>query len=143
MRARDLMTRDPQCVTPDDSVSRAAELMRDQDTGIIPVVADTSSRRLRGVITDRDIAVRHVAEKHGDDCRVSNHMTDSVASVAPDTDAEEVLRLMAERQVRRVPVVENEQIVGIIAQADVARELGSRAPEKVERTIERISEPGR
>ncbi|HEY8470760.1 MAG TPA: CBS domain-containing protein, partial [Longimicrobiales bacterium] len=124
MKARDIMTSDLKVVTPNDPVSRAAEIMRDANVGIIPVVEDTSSMRLRGVITDRDIAVRHVAERHTQECRVGDHMTsDRIDTVRPDTDVDEVVRLMERDQIRRIPVVdEGQRLVGIIAQADLARE---------------------
>lgn len=143
MKARDIMTSELEVVTPNDPVSRAAQLMRDADVGIIPVVDDASNMRLRGVITDRDIAVRHVAERHQQECRVGDHMTDTdISAVSPDTDIEEVARLMEREQIRRVPVVENgDRLVGIIAQADLARE---EAPslERVGEVLEGISEPG-
>jgi CBS domain-containing protein len=141
MKARDIMTSDVEVVTPNDPVSRAAELMRDANVGIIPVVEDTSSMRLRGVITDRDIAVRHVAERHTQECRVGDHMTaDRIDTVRPDSDLDEVVRVMERDQIRRVPVVEDGQrLVGIIAQADLAREAPA---ERVGELVERLSEPG-
>ena len=75
MKARDIMTADPQCVTTQDSAALAARIMRDSDVGIVPVVDDASSRRLRGVVTDRDIALRCVAEGRNGDCRVSELMS--------------------------------------------------------------------
>src|SRR5690606_263614 len=99
MKARDIMTSELEVVTPNDPVSRAPQIMRDADVGTIPAVADTSNMRLRGVITARDIAVRHVAERHQQECRVSDHMTDSdLGTVTPDTDIEEVASLMERDQ---------------------------------------------
>jgi CBS domain-containing protein len=144
MNARELMSDDLKVVTPNDTLSRAAEIMRDADVGLVPVVDDPSSMQLRGVITDRDIAVRHVAERHSDDCPVSAHMTsETLDTVGPDDDADEVMRLMAEDQVRRVLVAEGGRLVGIIAQADLTRRLGNDRAVEVERTVERISEPTR
>lgn len=145
MKARDLMTENPEFVTPDDSVSRAAQIMRDIDVGGVPVVDDPGSRRLQGLITDRDIAVRHVAEGHQQECRVRDHMTSGrLDSVRPDADEQEVLDLMGRHQVRRIPVVDDgDRLVGIIAQADVATKLGPDEPEKVERVVAKVSEPGR
>jgi len=144
MKARDLMTEDPEFVTPDDPVSRAAQIMRDIDVGIVPVVDDPQSRKLQGVITDRDIAIRHVAEGHPQDCRVRDEMsTGRIDTVHPDADEEEVLRLMERDQIRRLPVVDEEnRLVGIIAQADIATRLGRSKPEAVEELVEKISEPG-
>ena len=139
MKARELMTKDPEVLTPDEPVSRAAQLMRDKNVGVVPIVEDRSSMRLRGLLTDRDIAIRHVAESHGRDCRISDELTGGpIKTVSPETDAHDVLELMKREQVRRVPVVQGERLVGIIAQADVANELN---PESVGKVVERISEP--
>ena len=139
MKARDLMTSNPECVTPDESLQRAAQIMRDQDVGAVPVVDDRTSMRLTGVITDRDITIRHVAEGHKGNETVRDHMSSNVRSVGPDATSDEVLTAMREAQVRRVPVVEDGgRLVGIIAQADIATEgVGDR---KVGETVEQISE---
>lgn len=142
MKARDLMTKNPECVTREDSVQRAASIMRDHDIGAVPVVDDTGSRRLVGIVTDRDIAVRAVAEGRND-LRVQDAMSsDRLATASEDDDVDRVMELMRENKVRRIPVVgRNEEIVGMIAQADIARE--ARDEGEVERTVEKISEPGR
>lgn len=143
MKAREIMTPDPRVVTPDETLSAAAQIMRELDVGIVPVVNDMNGRTLRGVITDRDIAVRHVAEKHGDDCRVGDHMSDNVVKVGPDDDVDDVMQRMGSDQLRRIPVVEDDgRVIGIIAQADVALDVGNRRPGEVERTLQRVSEPG-
>lgn len=143
MKAREIMTPDPDIVTPDESIARAAQLMRDLDVGIIPVVDDRSGMHLQGVITDRDIAVRHVAEGHQAECLVGDHMTaDRLDCVEPDADADQVMEAMRRDQVRRIPVVEDgDRLVGIIAQADLAVEEGPQQPKEVAKTLERISEP--
>lgn len=143
MKARELMTENPECLTEDDTVQKAAQRMRELNVGLMPVVDDASNRRLRGVITDRDITTRHVAEGHDSgDCRVGNEMTkDNLYTVTPDDDQNTVMERMKAGQVRRVPVMENEKIIGIIAQADLAVETSSAAAEEVERTVEKISEP--
>lgn len=140
-KARDIMTANPQCVTPEDAVSRAAEIMRDANVGLVPVVEDQGSMRLAGVVTDRDIAVRVVAEGRGNDCRARDVMSSGLATVRPDDDVSRVTDLMKREQVRRVPVVENDRLVGIIAQADVALDLGS--DRKTGDVVEKISEPNR
>ena len=76
------MTENPECVTREDTLQRAASLMRDRDVGAIPVVSDAGSRRLVGIVTDRDIAVRHVAEGHNGECTVEEAMSGSVATAA-------------------------------------------------------------
>jgi CBS domain-containing protein len=143
MLARELMTIHPQHVTPDDPLSLAAELMREFDIGMIPVVDNHETQRLTGVITDRDIAVRCVARHHEPGCRVRDHMTGhALHTVHPDANAREVIDLMEREQVRRIPVVrEDRALVGVIAQADLATKLGPRAPLEVERMLERVSEP--
>ena len=122
MKARDIMTANPRTVTPDDSISRAAEIMRDTDVGIVPVVEDSGSMRLAGVVTDRDIAIRIVAEGRDSQVNVREIMSSGLATVRPDDDVERVTELMKSEQVRRIPVCEGDRLVGIIAQADVARE---------------------
>lgn len=142
MKARELMTSDPECVTRDDSIQRAAQIMRDHDTGFVPVVDDHSTRRLTGVITDRDITIRAVAEGWQGG-RVADVMSSgSVRTVRPEDSDKDVLRAMQDAQVRRIPVVDDgERLVGVIAQADIAtRDIGDR---KVGETVERISEPER
>lgn len=144
MKARDLMSAHPRVVEPADTVSDAAAVMRDRDVGMVPVVDERTHMRLRGVITDRDIATRHVAERHEGDCEVRDHMSAGpLATVSPEADVEEVMRVMRERQVRRVLVTEGERLVGVIAQADLARREGPLAPVEVEKVLERISEPWR
>lgn len=143
MLARDVMTTNPAVVTPEETIARAAEIMRDFDAGIVPVVADRASLRLAGVITDRDIAVRCVAVRHAGYCRVRDHMTAGILVVArPDEPLESVVARMERAQVRRVPVVAPEgRLVGIIAQADLATRFGPGAPDAIEELLERISEP--
>ena len=143
MKARELMTSNPDCVTESDTLQRAAAIMRDRDIGAVPVVSDESSRRLVGIVTDRDIAIRHVAEGHREGHTVSDVMSKgSLATVREDDSVDRVMELMKENKVRRIPVVgENDEIVGMIAQADLA--LDTRDDSKVGKTVEEISEPGR
>lgn len=143
MLAREIMTRNVECVTPQDDLAHAARMMRDLDVGLLPVVdSNDGSLRLTGVITDRDIALRHVAEGHGPECRVEEAMSRKDLVVArPDDDVDDVMRLMREHQVRRVPVVDDGRLVGIVAQADLATDTPDEG--EVGRTVERISEPAR
>lgn len=142
MKAREVMTPEPETVTPSDLIQRAAEIMRDRDVGFVPIVSDRKSMKLEGVITDRDITVRHVAEGHPRECKVNEHMTGkNIQTVGPDAELDEVLKVMKQSQVRRVPVVEQDgRLVGVIAQADVAVD-SNRSREEVGETVERISEP--
>ncbi len=141
MKARDLMTPNPDVVTPDEPVTRAAQMMRDRDIGIVPVVEDRTTMKLRGVITDRDIAIRHVAENHDNSCRVGDEVSrQPLATVQPDADVKDVMNVMKRDQVRRVPVVEGDnRLVGIIAQADIA-ERGPGGKE-VGKVVEKVSKP--
>ena len=144
MRAQELMTRDPACCTPEDSAQKAAELMSQHDCGAIPVVDDEESRHLRGMITDRDIAIRGVARGRGAEARVEELMTTNPECCSPDSDVGEVERVMTEYQVRRVPIIDaGGQLVGIISQADLARSDSAISDREVGRVVERISEPGR
>jgi CBS domain-containing protein len=144
MKAREIMTDRLECVTREDSLRDAARRMRDADVGSLPVVDDRGSMRLVGLITDRDITIRHVAEENAKDagsCRVGDHMTgERLHTVAPDDDVRDVLRTMKAEQVRRIPVVDGHKLVGIIAQADIATEH-IRDSEKGD-VVEKISEPG-
>jgi CBS domain-containing protein len=140
MKAREIMTRNPEALTGDASLEEAARLMRDRDVGFIPVVDDRVSMRLQGVITDRDIAVRHVADGHNGECCVSDHMSVGVTSVRPDDNLDQVMRLMKNEQIRRLPVCEDgDRLVGIISQADLAVDAGD--TEATGRTVRAISEP--
>ena len=122
MKAHEIMTSKPEVVTPQDPISRAAQIMRDKDVGLVPVVRDTSSMMLEGVITDRDVAVRHVADCHTSDCSVASHMSrEHISAVDQSDDVQTVMATMERAEVRRVPVTDkNGKLVGIIAQADIA-----------------------
>ena len=143
MLARDIMTRDPRVVTTAEPIVHAAAIMRDLDVGIVPVVTDKVRMRLEGVITDRDIVVRCVAAQHNSHCRVRDHMTaDHLATVRPDAEIHQVIDLMERGRIRRVVVVDDDdRVVGIIAQADLAVKLGPKEPLEVEEMLERVSAP--
>jgi CBS domain-containing protein len=145
MKAQDLMTANPACCTPDDTAERVTQLMAENDCGCIPVVADQNDTRVVGVVTDRDIAIRGVAKGKGPDTRVRDLMTLDPFCCPADADLRDVERVMAERQVRRVVVVDGGgRCLGVIAQADLAL-AAERKQEvsdvEVARVIERISEP--
>lgn len=133
---RDVMTQNPRAVRPEDSVVDAARVLRDENVGSLPIV---EGDRLIAIVTDRDIAIRVVAEGR-DPSSVS---VQEIASRDPVTaestsDLDEALRLMARHQVRRLPVVEEGRLVGILAQADVAGDVGDK---QTGRLVEAISEP--
>jgi CBS domain-containing protein len=119
------MTRDPACVVPSDTVVRAAQLMKGEDIGPVLVVKDKSERKLVGIVTDRDITLKVVAGgKDPNSVRVKEVMTSDPVTCMPDDDLSNALKLMKGEQVRRIPIVDDsDRVVGIIAQADVARKL--------------------
>ena len=140
MQARDIMTRDPIWVLPSDPIWRAAEMMRYHGIGCTPVVADEASRRVVGLLTDRDITTRCVARKHAGTCRVADHMTSTPIHVVLTTeDASRVIQKMEAARVRRVPVLTTDgSLTGIISQGDVLRHLGHRDPVAFERAMEHV-----
>lgn len=142
MRVREIMTPDPASCTPESTAGDAAILMRDNDCGSIPVVESGQSRKLVGTVTDRDLAVRGLAEGKGPDTQVRDLMTPSPVTCGPDDEVEIVREVMVARLVRRVPVVdERGMLVGIVAQADIAREEGAASDQEVGRIVEAISDP--
>lgn len=142
MRIGDLMTRDPVCCLPENTAREAAVLMRDNDCGAIPVVENLENRELVGIVTDRDLAVRGLAEGKGPDTRVGDLMTVEPVGTAPGDEVETVREVMIRERVRRVVVLEGERrVVGIVAQADLAREDAAASDREVGRIVEAISEP--
>ena len=142
MKVQDIMTGEPRSLTPDSTAREAAQLMKEINAGVIPVVESAGSKKLVGVITDRDIAIRIVGEGKGADCRVSEVMSSGrLATCGPTDDVDRVMETMSREQVRRIPIVdERGSLVGIVAQADIVRKADDR---KAEDTVEKISEPGR
>ena len=142
MNAREIMTADPACCTPQDTARDAARKMVEHDCGCLPVVDDMGAKHIVGVVTDRDLAARGLAEGKGADTPVRDLMSASPSCCTPESDLGEVERIMAERQVRRVPVIDAEdRVVGMIAQADLARAGRGVDDREVGQTVERISEP--
>jgi CBS domain-containing protein len=142
MKIKDIMTKEPVTVTPNATVREAARLMQREDTGILPVVEE-GSRKLVGVVTDRDIAIRIVAEGRDTITPVSEVMSKGrLVTLQPEADVEDAMEKMADEQVRRIPIVDDRgTLLGIVAQADIVRKV--RDDRKAERTVERISEPSR
>ena len=118
---REVMTSNPSTIEPDKNVVEAARIMKQEDAGVVPV---TENGRLTGMVTDRDIAIRVVAEgKDPQSTAVREVASTDLVTIDPQQDLDEALRLMAKHQVRRLPVVvEDGRLVGLVAQADVARE---------------------
>jgi CBS domain-containing protein len=134
---RDVMTVNPECVSDKDSIREVARIMKSSDTGVVPVV---DGKKIIGLITDRDIVVRGLAEgKDLGTVKVNEIMTKSVRSVREDATIGEALQLMSSADIRRVPVVNgNNELVGIVSIGDIS--TNTNADGKVGKTIESISE---
>ena len=136
-QVRDIMTPNPACVSESDSIHEVARIMAREDTGVVPVV---DGKKVVGMITDRDIVVRLVAQgKDPSNARVNEAMTREVRSVKEDSTVSQALDLMSSSQVRRVPVVnERYEIIGIVSMGDIATETDQ--DNKVGKTVETISQ---
>jgi len=134
---RDVMTLNPDCVSDNDSIREVARIMKSSDTGVVPVV---DGKKIIGLITDRDIVVRGLAEgKDLGTAKVNEIMTKSVRSVREDATIGEALQLMSSADIRRVPVVNgNNELVGIVSIGDISTNTNSDG--KVGKAIESISE---
>ena len=142
MRVKQVMTANPACCTPRSTAREAATLMQDHDCGSIPVVENMQNKRVVGIVTDRDLAVRGLARGRGPDTPVRELMTDDPVTCVPEDNVEDLRQVMVEQLVRRIPVVDaDEMLVGIVAQADLARVEGAASDREVGRIIEAISEP--
>jgi CBS domain-containing protein len=134
MTVNEVMTHDPRTLTPYSTVEEAARLMRDDDLGSLPLVEGS---RCVGTVTDRDIVLRVVAESRPLDTQVGEIAAKELVTVDPQQSVDDAMRLMAEHQVRRLPVCEEDgRLVGIVAQADVAR---SASEQRTGETVEQIS----
>lgn len=142
MKARDIMTTNPGWCTPETSAKDAAKMMADYDCGCLPVVESDNVPKLIGVVTDRDITLRGVARGATPDVPVEQLMSTDVSCCFADSDLSEVEQIMAERQVRRVPVLDDDGCcIGMISQADLALEQGRLVSEQeVGRVLEQISQ---
>lgn len=128
MKIKDIMTSEPVCCEGATSLREVAQMMAEFDCGCIPVVENMETKKPIGVITDRDIAVRTVAHNKNPLNMIAGEvMTDCVISVTPETDVEEACHRMEANKIRRLPVVDDRgALVGMVAQADFARQTGER-----------------
>lgn len=134
--AKDIMTPAPRCVGENETLVDAARLMASLDVGALPICGE--DRRLKGMLTDRDIVVKCVAEGGDPSTTTAGSLGQGKPiTVGADDDIQEVLETMKRHQIRRVPVIEDHDLVGIIAQADVARAL---SPADTGETVAEISE---
>jgi len=136
------MTREPVCCEPADSIPRIAQLMKSEDVGAVPVVESKTSRKLVGIVTDRDIVVKTVADgKSVEKSTARDAMTNNPVTCREDDDVTQAVARMAERKVRRIPIVDaNGTLRGIIAQADIATRV--HRDTTTGELVEAISEPG-
>jgi CBS domain-containing protein len=134
------MTRNPVSARPDDTVASVARLMKENDIGPVPIVSDNNSKSLVGIVTDRDLAIKIVAAgRDPQSTPVSEVMTTNVVTCRDDDDIETALDAMSTQQLRRIPVVDDgNMLLGIIAQADIATRMNS--PEKTGEVVKEISE---
>jgi CBS domain-containing protein len=139
MKCSEVMTKDPSCCLPTDTVFDAAQLMKSEDVGPIPIVNDKQAKKLAGIVTDRDLALKVVAEGlDPKQTKIEEVMTTGVQTCGPDDDVSDVLQLMEQHHVRRVPIVNDQDcLVGIIAQADVATRIDQ--ADKTHEVVEEIS----
>jgi CBS domain-containing protein len=139
MKVRDIMTKNPESVTPGTYIGDVARLMRDLDVGIVPIV--TNGGELIGVITDRDITIRVTAAGLNPfETSVQDFMSPNVVTVSPDDDVDKVRQLMADHQIRRVMVVEGGRLVGVVSLGDVATKDQTKDA-ATGQVLEEISEP--
>ena len=137
MKISEVMTRDVQTIRPDQSAQDAARFMLKADAGSIPV---TEGERLIGMITDRDIAVRGVAKGYGPETLVRELMTDDIICARSDDNVEDVASKMSEAQVRRLPVIDDqERLCGIVSLGDLSREADT---DSAAEALEGVSQPG-
>ncbi len=135
----EVMTKNPVCCLPTDMVTKAADLMKSENIGSIPVIENEQTEKLVGIVTDRDLALRIVAEgRDAKSTKVEAVMTREVVSCLAGDGVQKALDAMAEHQLRRIPVVDNDnKVLGIIAQADVATRVDQ--PEKTAEMVKEIS----
>ena len=137
MKVSEVMTSDVQTVSPDQTAREAAAFMLRAEAGSIPV---TEGEKVVGMITDRDIAVRGVAEGRGPDTPVRDLMTDHIICARADDNVDDIARRMSEEQVRRLPVLdEDDRLCGIVSLGDLAREARG---EEAHQALEGVSQPG-
>ncbi len=140
-KCSEVMTKNPICCLPDDMVAGVAELMKSENIGSVPVIENEQTKKLIGIVTDRDLTIKIVAGGlDAKSTKVAIVMTHKVIACRTDDDLQKALDAMAEHQLRRIPVVDNDnKVVGIIAQAYVATRVDQ--PEKTAEMVKEISQP--
>ena len=141
MNCNEVMTKSPVYCLPNDIVSKVAQLMKSKDIGPIPIIENEQTKKVIGILTDRDLALKIVAEgRDPKSTKAEEVMTRKVVTCRVDDDLQKALDAMSEHKLRRIPVVDNNNgIVGIIAQADVATRVDQ--SEKTAAMVRGISQP--
>lgn len=140
-KCSEVMTQDPVCCLPTDTASKAAQLMKAEDVGSIPVVENEQTMKLIGIVTDRDLAMKVVADEHdAGSTQVADVMTYNVITCHASDDIQKAVDAMSQHQLRRMPVIDGDhKIVGTISQADVATRVDQ--SEEVAEMVKEISQP--
>jgi CBS domain-containing protein len=139
-KCNEVMTKKPVCCLPDDLATEAAELMKNEHVGSIPVIEDEQTQKLVGIVTDRDLVIKIMAEGlDAKSTKVETVMTRKVVTCSPEDDLQKAVDAMAENQLRRIPIVDDDnKILGIIAQADVVMHFDH--PKKAAAMVKEISQ---
>ncbi|WLR52207.1 CBS domain-containing protein [Bacillus tianshenii] len=135
-RVKDVMSTDIAALTPQDNVFEAAVIMKERNVGVVPVCEGDT---LLGVVTDRDLVIRGLAEKRPGSFAITNVMSKDVESVNSDIDVQQAAELMSDKQIRRLPVIDNNRLVGMLSLGDIA--LEEQSNEAAEHALSEISEP--
>lgn len=141
MKCEQVMTKNPVCCLQNDDVIKAAKHMKREDIGSLPIIEDDLTKKLVGILTDRDLVIKVIAEGLvSQSTLVGQVMTRDVITCSKDDELQKAMDLMAENQLRRIPIVDSKKmIVGIISQADVATRQDQ--PEKTAAMVKEISQP--
>jgi CBS domain-containing protein len=139
-KCEEVMTKNPVCCLPSDNVANVAAMMKRENIGPIPVIENEQTRKLVGIVTDRDLAMKVVAEgRDAKSTKVESVMTHKVVTCRAEDDLQKALDTMSEHQLRRIPIVDtNNKILGIISQADVATRVNQ--PDKTAEMVKEISQ---
>ncbi|NLX78048.1 MAG: CBS domain-containing protein [Clostridiaceae bacterium] len=141
MKVRDIMTKSVVTVRPDTTINEVARLMQQHNVGAIPVVDNNG---LMGIVTDRDLVVRNIASgKDPNSTPVRDIMTSQVTTVTPEDDVQSITKLMATRQIRRIPVVENQQLIGMVSLGDIATTGRTDLAMEASEALSEISKPSK
>lgn len=136
MKVADVMTSDVDCCTPESSCKEVAIKMRDLNVGVIPICR---GEKLLGIVTDRDLVIRGFANDLSSESTIAGLMTDEVVKGTKEMSVAEAANIMAEQQIRRLPIVENDKLIGMVSLGDIA--VNQQSNEKAGEALEDISVP--